>query len=204
MFATQPVYNAGWAVHALRSDQNEEVVVRGEDTFDFIEEFEDCIIKGNDWAEDMLDSCVKKAREELKIQTIMHIDDDDETEEVDEEGGDLPRKYYEKEERIISNVVDGVNEEGIKYFDHCSNHKIQTICEWGDCIRCNGEHFGPEGSQNIREIWGPIRYHIRALSDPEVSIPAKRKILSKSQVGSGVASILASTLLPFLRQRKLN
>ena len=81
----------------------------------------------------MLDSCVKKAREELKIETIMHIDDDDDddTEEVDEEGGDLPRKYYEKEERIISNVVDGVNEEGIKYFDHCSNHKIQTVCEWG-------------------------------------------------------------------------
>ena len=44
----------------------------------------------------------------------------------------------------------------------------------------------------------PIRKDIRELSNAKVSLKKKRKILSKQQVGRGLISILASTLIPLI------
>ena len=45
----------------------------------------------------------------------------------------------------------------------------------------------------------PIRFHVRALADPEQSLHAKRKILQKASVGDGVLSGLATLGLPMMK-----
>ena len=45
----------------------------------------------------------------------------------------------------------------------------------------------------------PIRSHVRALADPELSVEAKRKLLQKASVGEGVLSGLAKLALPNIK-----
>ena len=45
----------------------------------------------------------------------------------------------------------------------------------------------------------PIRFHVRALADPEQSLEAKRKLLQKASVGDGVLSGLATLALPMIK-----
>ena len=45
----------------------------------------------------------------------------------------------------------------------------------------------------------PIRFHVRALADPEQSLEAKRKLLQKAYVGEGVLSGLAKLALPMMK-----
>ena len=45
----------------------------------------------------------------------------------------------------------------------------------------------------------PIRFHVRALADPEQSLEAKRKLLQKASVGDGVLSGLAKLALPMMK-----
>ena len=45
----------------------------------------------------------------------------------------------------------------------------------------------------------PIKFHVRALADPEQSVEAKRKLLQKASVGEGVLSGLAKLALPMMK-----
>ena len=44
----------------------------------------------------------------------------------------------------------------------------------------------------------PIKKEFEKVMDPDVSIKEKRKVLSKPQVGHGIFTLLASTVLPAL------
>ena len=46
----------------------------------------------------------------------------------------------------------------------------------------------------------PIRFHVRALADPEQSLEAKRKLLQKASVGDGVLSGLAKLALSMIKR----
>ena len=54
------------------------------------------------------------------------------------------------------------------------------------------------GRENDLMFLNPIKREFEKVMDPDVSIKEKRKVLSKPQVGHGVFTLLASTVLPAL------
>ena len=51
---------------------------------------------------------------------------------------------------------------------------------------------------NLKKKLTPIRVDVRKLADSKLSLKSKRKLLSKPQVGDGIFTILAGTVLPTL------
>ena len=49
------------------------------------------------------------------------------------------------------------------------------------------------------EIWKPIRDQITKITDPDVNMHEKRKLLRKGEIGEGVFNGLADLGLPMLR-----
>ena len=54
------------------------------------------------------------------------------------------------------------------------------------------------GRENDLMLLKPIKKEFKKVSDPDVSIKEKRKVLSKPQVGHGIFTLLAGTILPEL------
>ena len=50
----------------------------------------------------------------------------------------------------------------------------------------------------VKKKLKPIRDDVRKLSNPKLSVKTKRKILRKPQVGKGIFTLLATTVLPAL------
>ena len=63
----------------------------------------------------------------------------------------------------------------------------------------NGEQYHENKSTKVKVKWMPIRFHVRALDDPKLSLDAKRKLLQKASVGDGVLSGLATLALPMMK-----
>ena len=72
------------------------------------------------------------------------------------------------------------------------------------CLYCNGVLTNPGGWDQVRiekynKIWKPIGGAVDAIADPSVSLPRKRLLLQKYQVGEGIVSGLTGIVLPGIR-----
>ena len=83
-----------------------------------------------------------------------------------------------------------------KYLKECSNKNIHTICE--------AVHNALKGSckktkcvRSMRLIQ-KLKKELMTIADPSKSVNLKRELLSNSQTGDGIFSIIAGTVLPFL------
>ena len=80
----------------------------------------------------------------------------------------------------------------------CPENIIHSICE---CCHNLVEDYLPlnrEKKYKDRDKLRPIRHEVRELTDSGTSVHRKRELLSDPQVGGGVFTILASTILPAL------
>ena len=80
----------------------------------------------------------------------------------------------------------------------CPEHIIHSVCEC--CYNlCQGYLPLPrEKKYRARNALKPIRHEVRELADSGTLLKRKRQLLSDPQVGNGVFTILASTILPAL------
>lgn len=105
-----------------------------------------------------------------------------------------------KKEIKILNEIGQLNrtKAGKSFFKNCSD---KYICSIGQCchnITHNGFNFDKKQSAKVKRKLGPVKKSIRALANKTLPISKKRKILLKTQIGQGIISLLATTLVPLL------
>ena len=86
----------------------------------------------------------------------------------------------------------------LDFLKNCSNECIHAICEVCYNILHESLKLNKDKKFRIKKKLKPIRVDVRKLADAKLSVNTKRKILSKPQVGRGVFTVLASTVLPAL------
>ena len=84
------------------------------------------------------------------------------------------------------------------FFKCCSDQDIKIICE--SCKNIYDDTLGfDEKTRNIvKKKLLPIKKEFTAISRPKTSRRKRRQLLQNPQVGSGIFTILASTVLPIL------
>jgi hypothetical protein len=80
----------------------------------------------------------------------------------------------------------------------CPDNIVHSICEC--CYNLVNDHLplNRDKKYRARTYLKPVRHEIRELADSGTSLKRKRELLSDPQVGGGVFTILASTILPAL------
>lgn len=89
-------------------------------------------------------------------------------------------------------------EDRLKVVDICSDECIHAICETCYNILEDAIPMERRKKNQLKSKLMPLRFHIRKLADPKVSIKEKKGVLKNPQVGEGIFTILASTVLPAL------
>ena len=181
------------------SEEGEEeevgVNLNDDNPFNVLEEIKHVIDEqDNKMFNNACEKAIKKRIEEKKDE----IDEDESSDESDNECG-VTEKVLKQDEKKLRQCINGVECEGCEYFEHCSNDKIDTIYRWCKHILNNEENYDEKNINKVKVKWMPIRFHVRALADPEQSLNAKRKILQKASVGDGVLSGLATLGLPMMK-----
>lgn len=118
------------------------------------------------------------------------------------ENYDYSYKKENKKMKIIKRKFDFLRDvsklskrERKKYVKECSNENIHAICE--------AVHNVLKGhcTTKSKVVCGKLKLlqkELKKVADPSVDLTTKREILSNSQTGDGVFSIIASAVLPFL------
>ena len=169
----------------------------------------ECGIKDLPWATDLYEKMEIKEKIE---STISNEDSDVEEEyhgksllEVLEEEDDVAyddihfnNAKPEKVKKMLNKIVDGVKFEGKQFIKRCSDNEIKFV---GVC--CNMFHhdrYGLGGEACLDAYKQIYKFYPQFLkiADPHVNVKKKRKLLMKRQVGNGVFSVLASTILPII------
>ena len=100
--------------------------------------------------------------------------------------------------KTINSVNQLKKNEKLDMVRDCPEHIVHSICE---CCHNLVKDYLPLNRQKkyrARNSLRPIRHEVRELADSETSAERKRELLSDPQVGGGVFTILASTILPAL------
>ena len=176
-------------------DQDEGVNLGDDNPFSVLKEIKLAVDEqDNEIYDEEFDKAIKKRTKEKQEE----IDQDESSDESDN-GCGATEKVFKQDEKKLRQCINGVEYEGSAYFEHCSNDKIDTIYRWCKHILNTEEKFDKKNLHKVKVKWMPIRFHVRALADPEQSVEAKRKILQKASVGEGVLSGLAKLALPMMK-----
>ena len=174
-------------------DEEEGVNLNDDNPFSFIEEIKLSIDeRDNEILDNEIQKVIKKHMDEKQDE----IDDD--SDESDNECG-VTEKVFKQDEKKLRECINGIECEGCEYFEHCSNDKVDTIYRWCKHILNNEEQYDQKNLQKVKVKWMPIRFHVRAMADPEQPLHDKRKILQKASVGDGIMSGLATLALPMMK-----
>ena len=92
-------------------------------------------------------------------------------------------------------TLHGDYSEYLKHADEDVIQSIQTCCEM---FMKHKYKTTKRGKETDLMLLKPIKKEFVKVMDPDVSIIEKREILSKPQVGHGIFTLLASTVLPAL------
>ena len=78
------------------------------------------------------------------------------------------------------------------FMETCSDNCIDSICEF--CFNLIQENLPlkRKTKSRIAEKLKPIRFKLRKLADPEVSVQEKRELLQEQQVGEGIFPLITS------------
>ena len=100
------------------------------------------------------------------------------------------------------NTLENINQlKGNQHQDFlkkCPDECIHTICEACYNILNQTIKLTKDRKHRVKKNLKPIRDDVRKLSDPKLSVKTKREILRKPQVGKGIFTLLATTVLPAL------
>merc|ERR1711872_1158959 len=81
--------------------------------------------------------------------------------------------------------------ERLSFLENCPDECIHALCEV--CFNLLHQTIKLE-----KKKLKPIRVSLRKLANPKLPVKSKRKLLKEPQVGNGIFTILASTVLPAL------
>lgn len=84
------------------------------------------------------------------------------------------------------------------FFKHTNSRDIDTICKCCHNLLLGNIPLTPKEKKYLKKIIEPGFEKIKILARKNTSIHKKRKVLSTNQVGSGIVSLLVTTLLPIL------
>ena len=90
------------------------------------------------------------------------------------------------------------------FMETCSDNCIDSICEFCFNLIQDNLPLSKSSKSRIKENLKPIRFKLRKLTDPEVSVQEKRELLQEQQVGEGIFPLIASivpTLISLLASK---
>ena len=105
------------------------------------------------------------------------------------------RKTLKKKYNFLHDVVRLSKKDRQKYLSECSKENIDDICE---AIYNLLKGYCPIKSKNGCKKLSAIERELKKVVNPKSRLGLKRKILTSSQTGDGIFSIIASSVLPFL------
>ena len=110
----------------------------------------------------------------------------------------MNKKDIRKRLELLEEACDCSKKEQSKHLKELSDNHIDAMCE--GCMNLLKENIplSSRKKSQLKRKLDPIKLELRKLSDPKVSTKTKRKILTDPQTGSGVFTILASTVIPAL------
>ena len=82
-----------------------------------------------------------------------------------------------------------------KYLKTCCEENIHTVCEAVDNVLKNVCSSHEKSTKNKINL---LNKDLKTLANYKTNVYENRKLLTNAQTGSGVLSIIASTVLPFL------
>jgi len=100
--------------------------------------------------------------------------------------------------KTINSVNQLKKNEKLDMAHDCPENVVDSICECCYNLVNNYLPLNREKKYRARNRLNPIRHEVRELADSRTSLQRKRELLSDPQVGGGVFTILASTILPAL------
>ena len=86
----------------------------------------------------------------------------------------------------------------LDFLKNCPDECIHAVCEACYNILNQSLKLNKDQKHRVKKKLKPIRDDIRKLSNAELSVKTKREILRKPQVGKGIFTLLATTVLPAL------
>ena len=86
----------------------------------------------------------------------------------------------------------------LPYIKHTNSKDIELICSCCHNLLLGNFPLTKKEKENIKLIIIPNIEKIKILARKNESIEKKRRILSEKQIGSGIFTLLATTLLPIL------
>ena len=84
------------------------------------------------------------------------------------------------------------------FVDEYSDDKIHDICEACYNIVHKKLPLNKTKNNQLKKKLLPIHSEVRQLANPKLHLKTKRRLLKKSQVGSGIFTALASFVIPTL------
>ena len=149
---------------------------------------------------------LKLVEEEAAEEIIEEIEEDveDDDSEVEPEDGESHEEVKLKTQmKDLMKLKAGYKEEGEKYFQHCSNREITTLCRW--CYYILTKRYPM--NEKLLEKFRQKPFNKNGINNiANVSVPRwdKRKLLQRDGIGEGIMSgflpLILNTLKSLIQQ----
>lgn len=104
-------------------------------------------------------------------------------------------KLLKKKHNFLKDLSQLSKRDREKYLKSCCEENIHTVCEAVDNVLKNVCISNKKTTKNKIDL---LKKDLKKLANYKTKVSVKRKLLTNSQTGAGVFSIIASTVLPFL------
>ena len=108
------------------------------------------------------------------------------------------QRYIEKSLRYLLPLTKIPHKNRTAFVPLLSDNCIHKICESCQNLLQNTYNFDKKKLKRVKKKLSTSPKHMRTFSNSSSSLLRKRQILSNDQEGSGIFSLLASTLIPAL------
>ena len=110
----------------------------------------------------------------------------------------MDQKTMKKRVNLFQNMKQLKRDERMSFLKNCPDECIHALCEICFNLLHQSIKLQKDKKHRLKQKLKPIRVDVRKLADSKLSVKSKRKLLSNPQVGHGIFTILASTVLPAL------
>ena len=110
----------------------------------------------------------------------------------------MDQRTMKKRVNLFQNMKQLKRDERMSFFKNCPDECIHALCEICFNLLHQSIKLQKDKKYRLKQKLKPIRTDVRKLANSKLSVKSKRKLLSNPQVGHGIFTILASTVLPAL------
>ena len=110
----------------------------------------------------------------------------------------MNKQSLRKRISTLQNMKQLKKAERLSFLKNCPDECIHALCEVCFNLLHQTIKLGKDKKYRVKQKLKPIRVSLRKLADPKLSVKSKRKLLREPQVGNGIFTVLASTVLPAL------